>query len=306
MRNSSRPLAATALAVLCGFVAAGCKTADDPFPNTGGVFVVLRDVSLGTQASPAATRQFTTWRVEALKLSLPDRPDYSFTPNGTCSILAVAGRDGDPGAFCGASALTLEATGEAREATFRLDLARMESISARRPSLPAGQDYDGDGVVNSADNCPIVSNPTQEVDGDPATGKPGKVCAVADGDGKLTLSDQDQDTVRDGLDNCLWYPNPLLPPDTSQTDVNGNGIGDLCEVSAPITFSSGARLSLECQATLTIQNAVASLFIVDFTDALSCDVAFGVCSLDASKVTVRLEDASAAKACEDVTDQPSR
>jgi hypothetical protein len=58
-------------------------------------------------------------------------------------------------------------------------------------------DYDGDGIVNSQDNCPGVSNPGQE--------------------------DMDGDNVGDVCDNCPGVSN------IDQADSDANGIGDACE-----------------------------------------------------------------------------
>jgi len=58
-------------------------------------------------------------------------------------------------------------------------------------------DIDGDGILNTADNCPEVANPDQ---------------ADSDGDG-----------VGDACDNCLDTPNP------DQADSDGDGVGDACD-----------------------------------------------------------------------------
>lgn len=58
-------------------------------------------------------------------------------------------------------------------------------------------DADGDGVVNSQDNCPNVANPGQE--------------------------DSDGDGVGDVCDNCPLTPNP------DQGDWDNDGIGDACD-----------------------------------------------------------------------------
>ncbi|TFH65592.1 MAG: M20/M25/M40 family metallo-hydrolase [Candidatus Zixiibacteriota bacterium] len=58
-------------------------------------------------------------------------------------------------------------------------------------------DFDGDGIVNEADNCMLASNPTQ-----------------ANGDG---------DSLGDACDNCPTVFNPL------QEDEDEDGIGDYCD-----------------------------------------------------------------------------
>jgi hypothetical protein len=283
MRSDPRRWAAAGLAVLIGLAAARCDTATDLIPNTSGAFVVLRDSSLGFQFQPVAARQFSLWRVDSLTLSVADQPDYSLLPSGTCTLVASPLADGSPSNSCGGSALTLRTTDAPSAVTVRLDIVGMETVSARRPSLPDGQDYDGDGVINQLDNCKIVFNPGQEVFGDPAATKPGIACAADDADGNPTIPDQDNDTVRDSFDNCLWYPNPILPGDLAQTDTNRNGIGDLCEVSAPISLPAG-RLSLECPGAVNINTGARSTLVVDFTQAVSCDPTFVTCSLNTNVI----------------------
>ncbi|MBZ0205620.1 MAG: thrombospondin type 3 repeat-containing protein, partial [Flavobacteriales bacterium] len=58
-------------------------------------------------------------------------------------------------------------------------------------------DADGDGVCDSADNCPLIANPFQE--------------------------DLDADSYGDACDNCPNDPNPM------QEDSDGDGVGDACD-----------------------------------------------------------------------------
>lgn len=81
------------------------------------------------------------------------------------------------------------------------------------PRAVLDTDTDMDGIGSSFDNCPSVSNPTQQdTDGDGV----GDACNDAD--------DADGDEYADALDNCPTVSNP------SQVDTNGDGIGDACEV----------------------------------------------------------------------------
>ena len=73
----------------------------------------------------------------------------------------------------------------------------------------AASDIDGDGIIDSLDNCPNISNSNQR---DHDSNGEGNVCEDSDGDTKL-----------DNLDNCSLIPNPL------QEDADFNGTGDVCE-----------------------------------------------------------------------------
>jgi len=75
-------------------------------------------------------------------------------------------------------------------------------------------DSDGDGIGDDCDNCPGTA-----------------------------LNDEDGDGVCDDVDNCLHNPNP------DQADINGNGVGDVCECPGPrfsyVGENSGDNLGSE-------------------------------------------------------------
>jgi MYXO-CTERM domain-containing protein len=75
-------------------------------------------------------------------------------------------------------------------------------------------DKDGDGFPNDVDTCPTVPNPSQNV----AACDPN-----APGAGQ---SDEDGDGVPDAIDNAPGNYNP------DQSDVNGDGIGDVADADA--------------------------------------------------------------------------
>ena len=71
-------------------------------------------------------------------------------------------------------------------------------------------DDDGDGILDTEDNCPLVANADQlDTDGD--------------GIGDVCDTDDDGDGILDTEDNC-----PLVA-NADQFDTDGDGIGDVCD-----------------------------------------------------------------------------
>jgi Thrombospondin type 3 repeat len=84
-------------------------------------------------------------------------------------------------------------------------------------------DFDNDGVPDSRDNCPYISNSNQannRTEGE----APDLVGDACDDD----THDFDSDGVADSKDNCRIFPNP------DQTDADGDGKGDVNNNCGPI------------------------------------------------------------------------
>jgi MYXO-CTERM domain-containing protein len=87
-------------------------------------------------------------------------------------------------------------------------------------------DFDGDGVVDSKDDCAEVKNPDQlDTDKD----KIGDACDM----------DDDGDNVADEDDNC-----PLVA-NADQADANGDGVGDACPPAAPVAPGGDAGAPID-------------------------------------------------------------
>ena len=126
--------------------------------------------------------------------------------------LTVALAANSPGQGAGDNSLALDAQGnplmtDQRGPGFiRISGSRID-IGAYETQLA---DSDGDGRVDSEDNCPVTANPDQ-LDSD------------GDGVGNACDSDDDNDGVADGVDNCPLTSNP------DQLDFDLDGIGDTCD-----------------------------------------------------------------------------
>ncbi|PKN45810.1 MAG: hypothetical protein CVU59_07975, partial [Deltaproteobacteria bacterium HGW-Deltaproteobacteria-17] len=81
-------------------------------------------------------------------------------------------------------------------------------------------DTDGDGVIDSADNCPLIANPTQANSDADAFGDACDNCPSVVNADQL---DTDSDGYGDVCDNCATIANPL------QTDTDLDGLGDVCD-----------------------------------------------------------------------------
>lgn len=81
-----------------------------------------------------------------------------------------------------------------------------EELLIYAPADPDNPDYDGDGVVDSQDNCPLVSNPVQD--------------------------DVDADAVGDACDNCISAYNPDQTPSAFNEECGAACVAMWC--GAPI------------------------------------------------------------------------
>lgn len=104
-------------------------------------------------------------------------------------------------------------TGYARPAGLAPDVGAYEFVEGPPPPL----DQDGDGVLDTVDNCPAVSNANQtDTDQDGM----GDACDACPGDPQ---NDADADGVCGTLDNCPGVAN------TNQANADGDAFGDVCD-----------------------------------------------------------------------------
>ena len=146
-----------------------------------------------------------------------DRVYYHFEENPNVVLAAVALSDATPYVRVGWFA----AVGDQKEYRGLNVTALNELINGFSYSEP---DSDGDGVLDTEDNCPVDANADQaDSDGNGV----GDVC-----DGGVEPIDSDGDGWVDSEDNCPFTFN------SDQADSDGNGIGDACDSGLPLDSDS--------------------------------------------------------------------
>ncbi|MCZ6653629.1 MAG: thrombospondin type 3 repeat-containing protein [Planctomycetota bacterium] len=102
----------------------------------------------------------------------------------------------------------------------------MDGLTANKIARWWQVDVDGDGWVDSCDNCPGIDNADQA---DSDSDGVGDVCDQCPGGPDL---DADLDGWPDGCDNCAGVRNP------SQQDTDGDGVGDDCDYTTDLKLTA--------------------------------------------------------------------
>jgi len=284
--------AARTLAVFAAVATSlSCQTVEDPFPSQTNFDFDITDSLTATQLAPLPSPQIVNWRVDAMSASniTGYSGTYPFLYSGPCSYQLNALASVPFAVACRTSGLSLASGPEPVTATLLITISRLELRAAARPDLSSSADPDGDGVPNSSDNCPIVSNPDQaNVNPNQEAILVGDACSDLDTAGNRTISDQDLDGVPDRNDNCFWYPNPRAPGEITPPDGDRNGIGDACERIAPVALVSGP-LTIQCDnVSFMAEPSRIALFRMDFgrPGVLTCDAGFTGCTINPNALKV--------------------
>jgi large repetitive protein len=153
--------------------------------------------------------------------------------------------------------------------------------SSMYTGMSSADDMDGDGIANSADNCPTVFNPIRPVDGgkqaDADSDGVGDACdpcpmdAAAMSCAVVDPEDVDGDGVPNGEDNCPTVAN------ADQVDSDLDRKGDACDTCPMVANPAGAacwrsiyeiKTNTSLQGQLVgVQNAIVTSFVYSGTGA---------------------------------------
>lgn len=269
-------------------MALACTESDPNLVQQVGVTLpLLVDSSLAPQSvtDPEVPIQVAEWQLQAATLQLGQISVSLVEPGTTCSffdttkVLPVGSGKCAKGVVIDSSA--------AQPARLTLNVSQMRVRRAVPVTLTPADDFDGDGVVNGSDNCPLLPNPDQ-ADGN--ADHIGDACSAFDFTVGTATRDSDGDGVIDRLDNCVWKANPLQEDTQGLAAEHGlaDGIGDACaeQVASVRTTNGDSVIQLDLNATGLAQPLAARSFLtVDFGQALvNCDWIDGTCTLDVARV----------------------
>ncbi len=259
----------------------GCSSSKNVFPASGSISLTVVDSGINLQSALAPANQVVRWTFQSASADVEGFGSYEFLGVSPCAYTYNVLAGTSLQAACGGSSLVLGAS-QQRTVTIHLAISNMEARRAFRPSLPATGDYDGDGIGNEEDNCPLVPNSSQELSDNGSTGV---ACTVADvTTGTVVDADRDGDGEADAIDNCVWVPNP------GQADANQDGIGDTCSQTARVVIGPGTLNVELAPVTVTVpQDSIVTL-VVDFDDRktlVECDSAFTRCFLNTEAIRVQ-------------------
>ncbi len=258
-----------------------CSSSGTVYPPNGTVALDIRDPGLGSQTAAARSRQEVRWTLLSANATIEGFGTYEYLAVSPCTFAANVFLSPTLQRVCGGSGIVLGAPGP-RKATVQLVISAMEARQAYRPDLPAAGDYDGDGVSNGLDNCPLIANPDQIFYPGQSTGA---ACTYSDPLSGGVYVDNDGDLVDDDFDTCAWVRN------VAQTDSNSDGIGDACEQIARVVLGPGPVTITLPSVTINVSPNAAVRLVVQFDDRVTlvgCDPSFTRCYLNPDAIVVKV------------------
>lgn len=293
-RPAPRTALAAALAAFVVLVLPGCDDIDTDFVPVGSMRVLPVDPGQTPPTLTSSDVVFAQWQVASATARYKGL-EFDLTAADACNVTDTLPIFPTAEGRCRAGIAVgsiQEPQPIAIEAALTMTVRRMVPLD-----LPVGGDYDGDGVINVRDNCPLASNPDQFDSNDDGIGE---VCEFVV-DLTTALRDDDLDEVPNSIDNCIYLPNP----DQIDSDSPPDGIGDACPTQSATVFANGSP-SFDVEGETGAYALPANLItyvVLDFAhgDVLDCDWEAGLCDLDLEAVGIcaRADLAVASIGCPD-------
>jgi Zn-dependent metalloprotease len=201
IRNLSNPPALGDPDRMTQFMPGGDPHSNGGITNKAAFLIAMGGTHNGITVSGIGRTKLAHLYYDVLTTWLPSNATFQVAANATVAAATVAATSGRHG-FTSADACVVTNA-------FAAVGLRPADLDCDGSPDAFDIDDDNDSIVDTADNCPAVSNPGQtDTDGD--------------GRGDACDPDVDNDGVVNANDNCARVPNP------GQADINRDGIGDAC------------------------------------------------------------------------------
>jgi hypothetical protein len=161
----------------------------------------------------------------------PDQADADADFVGNLCDNCASTRNGN----CGLATSYCDQNGDSVLSALELAEGNQSDLNADLQGDACDTDDDGDGDLDTADNCRRVANPNQE-DGDLDT--VGNACDNCVSTSNTSQTNSDTDTLGDACDNCDFAPND------DQANFDGDAEGDACDAD---NDNDGTPDTADCQ-----------------------------------------------------------